>query len=248
MSARLGAEGLTKTFAGRAALDGVSFTVDTAGVVGLLGPNGAGKTTTFKLLLGMLRPSAGRAEIGGHDCTNEPTLVRSVAGYMPDEPAFYDYLSGRETLAFVAEVRGLDPAAMWRWLDPLVHELAAETVLEGRCGAFSLGMRKKLALLVALAHQPKILLLDEPTNGLDPPSAAGARALFQRLAREHDTTVLLSTHLLDLAEKSCDRLLVLDRGKLVGDGSLAELRRVRDESLEAVFMRLVGKAPVASET
>jgi len=156
---------------------------------------------------------------------------------MPDEPAFYDHLSGRETLTFVCEVRGLDLVQTWDHLKPLAAQLEAEDVLRQRCGTYSLGMRKKLALLVALAHKPRVLLLDEPTNGLDPPSAALARALFERLAHEHDTTVILSTHLLDLAERSCERLLVLDHGRLIADGSLASMR-VGEESLEDVFMRL----------
>jgi ABC-2 type transport system ATP-binding protein len=240
---RIAVTSLSKHFGERIALDKLSFHVDAPGVVGLLGPNGAGKTTTFKLLLGMLRPSAGRAEVYGFDATREPNRVRAACGYMPDEPAFYEQLSGAEVLGFVCDVRGLDPGRMWAWLDPIVRAIEAEAVLATRCAAFSLGMRKKLALLVAVAHEPKVLLLDEPTNGLDPPSAARARELFAQLARDHDTTVLLSTHLLDLAERSCDRLLVLDRGRLVADGSLESIRErlglFGGESLEAVFMHLV---------
>jgi ABC-2 type transport system ATP-binding protein len=234
---------LSKRFGAHSALEGLSFELYPGEVVGLLGPNGAGKTTTLKLLLGLLKPSHGRASILGLDCTRDNLRVKERIGYTPDEPQFYDFLSGREIIDFVISVRGLDARAAWQSADELIELLQLRAELGALSSTYSLGMRKKLALVCALVHRPRVLLLDEPTNGLDPPTAHRVRELLlQHAAR--GAAVFLSTHLLDMADRLCHRMLVINRGRCIAAGASAELRAqigaAPDASLEQVFLQLVG--------
>ena len=236
------AVGLSKRFSGTTVLDAFDFELHAGEVVGLLGPNGAGKTTTLKLLLGLLRPSAGRASILGFDCTAESLQVKQRVGFTPDEPQFYDFLTGRETLDFVIDTRGLDPQAAWAALDPIVQTLDFAPQLATLTASYSHGMKKKLALLCALVHRPRVLLLDEPTNGLDPPTALRVRELLQRESNA-GATVLLSTHLLDMADRMCDRMLVIHRGRKIAAGTTAEVLAqagiTGEATLEDAFLKLV---------
>jgi ABC-2 type transport system ATP-binding protein len=234
---------LSKHFSGVAALEELHLSLFAGEVVGLLGPNGAGKTTTLKVLLGLLKPSAGRASILGLDCMADAHKVKEQVGFMPDEPQFYDYLTGRETLDFVIGVRGLDVKDSWAYLNGLAEALELSAHLPALTSSYSLGTKKKLALLCALAHRPRVLLLDEPTNGLDPQTAQRVRSLLTDEARRGGA-VLLSTHLLDMADRLCDRMYVVHRGRMVAEGTRQEVRSVagvaEDASLEAAFLRLVG--------
>jgi ABC-2 type transport system ATP-binding protein len=234
---------LTRRFGEQTAVDALTLSIDAGEIFGLLGPNGAGKTTTLKLMLGMLRPSAGSATVLGLDCTTQSREVKEQIGYCPDEPAFYDFLTGRETLDFAIEVRGLDRDASWKRLDPLMAALAFGSELDLLVSGYSLGMKKKLAVLAALVHAPRVLVLDEPTNGLDPPTAANLRTLLRELATERGTAVLLSTHLLDMAARLCDRLLLLNHGRLIAQGTVDELRERaelgKEALLEEAFLALV---------
>ena len=235
--------GLSKRFSGAMALDGLDLELLPGEVVGLLGPNGAGKTTTLKLLLGLLRPSAGRASVLGFDCTADSVRAKQCIGFTPDEPQFYDFLTGRESIDFVISARGLDPGAAWAALDEVVQSLEFAPQLSALTASYSHGMKKKLALLCALVHRPPVLLLDEPTNGLDPPTALRVRALLRRQA-DQGAGVLLSTHLLDMADRLCDRVLVIHRGRLIAAGTTAEVRAqagvAAEASLEDAFLALVG--------
>jgi ABC-2 type transport system ATP-binding protein len=235
--------GVRKVFGSTIALQGLSCTVRRGEIVGLLGPNGAGKTTTLRILLGMIKPSSGHATIDGIDCTTDARTVKSRLGYTPDEPAFYDFLTGKETVDFVLRVRGEDPAARWPSIEPITERLDFERQLGAAVGGYSHGMKKKLAVLLALAHAPGVLLLDEPTNGLDPLAAARVRELLRERA-DAGAAVLVSTHLLDMADRMCDRILVLHGGVLVAEGTPASVRAGAGvdggASLEAAFMKLVG--------
>jgi ABC-2 type transport system ATP-binding protein len=237
------AHGLAKRFSGVAAVDQLDFELRAGEVVGLLGPNGAGKTTTLKLLLGLLRPSAGHAQILGFDCTRDSQRVKERVGFTPDEPQFYDFLTGRETLDFAISTRGLEPARAWDALAETIALFDFEAQLGALTSSYSHGMKKKLALLCALVHRPRVLLLDEPTNGLDPPTALRMRELLRREVAAGGTA-LVSTHLLDMAERMCDRLLVMDHGRMIGSGTAAELRAqagiAPNASLEDAFLKLVG--------
>ena len=238
----LEAEGLSKQFGAKLAVDDVSLRLAPGEIVGLLGPNGAGKTTTLKILLGMLRPTRGRASVLGLDCATQAIAIKQRVGYSPDEPSFYDFLTGRETLQFVTHVRGGDAVRSLAELEPMVEVLELTSDLDRFVAGYSLGMKKKLALLVALAHAPELLLLDEPTNGLDPPSAVKMRRHLQELAAA-GVTVVLSTHLLDMADKLCTRVVLMDHGRLIFDGTPTAARhaaQLGDEaSLEDAFLKLV---------
>ena len=232
---------LGKDFGASTALAELSCTVAPSEVVGLLGPNGAGKTTTMKLVLGLLRPTRGSARVGHLDCTRDAREVKERLGYSPDEPAFYDFLTGNETIDFVLNVRGA-PAAARQHLPHLVDALELGGALDAPTASYSHGTKKKLALLLALVHEPALLLLDEPTNGLDPPTAARVRNLLRERARA-GAAVVVSTHLLDMANVLCDRVLVLHRGRLVAEGSPASIRAQagvgENASLEDAFMAIV---------
>jgi ABC-2 type transport system ATP-binding protein len=236
------AENLGKSFGAAEAVAGLSFGLAAGEVVGLLGPNGAGKTTTLKLLLGLLRPTTGAAQILGYNCTERSREVKERIGYTPDEPAFYAFLTGRETIELAASVRGIDRDEVWRRLEPLVETLDFGAQLDVLTHNYSHGMKKKLALLCALAHQPRVLLLDEPTNGLDPPTAHRVRELLAERARA-GVAILVSTHLLDMADRMCQRVLILHRGRLLVAGTPAEVRLragiAAELSLEDAFLKLV---------
>ena len=233
---------LGKDFGSKAAVAELSCSVRSGEIIGLLGPNGAGKTTTMKLVMGLLRPSRGSATVLGLDCTRDAREVKRRIGFSPDEPAFYDFLTGKETIEFVLNVRGEDRAAAWTRLEPLAFELGFRDSLDVAAGSYSHGTKKKLALLLALAHVPALLLLDEPTNGLDPPTAARVRALL-RAEASRGAAVVVSTHLLEMADLICDRVLVIDHGRLVTEGTTAEVRAragvAAEASLEEAFLALV---------
>jgi ABC-2 type transport system ATP-binding protein len=198
----------------------------------------------MKLLLGLLRPSNGSARVLGFDCTRQAREVKARIGYTPDEPQFYDFLTGRETIDFVIHARDLKRGAAWSVAEEIVQLLELRPQLDVTTGAYSLGMKKKLSLLCALLHRPKVLLLDEPTNGLDPPTAHRVRELLRKQARA-GTAVLLSTHLLDMAERMCDRILLIDEGQTVACGSAADLRATAGVAtsacLEDAVLQLLGR-------
>jgi ABC-2 type transport system ATP-binding protein len=238
----LSTSSLGKRFSDIVALENLDLELHAGEVVGLLGSNGAGKTTTLKLLLGLLRPSAGSARVLGFDCTRDSVRVKERVGFTPDEPQFYDFLTGRETLDFVISVRGLDPEPAWGSLQETIAILDFEAQLGSLTATYSHGAKKKLALLCALVHRPRVLLLDEPTNGLDPITALRVRELLQSYARAGGS-VLISTHLLDMAEQLCARCVVIHRGRMIAAGTALEIKAQAalpiDASLEQAFVRLL---------
>jgi len=236
------ATALRKTFGAKDAVAELSFQIRPGEVVGLLGPNGAGKTTTLKILLGMLRPTSGSARLLGLDALTSSKDVKQRIGFCPDEPAFFNFLTGRETIEFALSVRGIELASAWPRIAPLVELLEFNEQLEILTNNYSHGMKKKLALLLALAHEPKVLLLDEPTNGLDPPMAHRVRELLLEQSKR-GVAVLVSTHLLDMADRLCGRVLIVHHGHLLVEGTPADVR-VRaglppEATLEDAFLKLV---------
>ena len=232
-------EGLSKRYGAFAAVQDLRFSVRQGEVFGFLGPNGAGKTTTIRMLMGILVPTAGRAEIAGLDCQRDRVEVKRRVGYLPDAPIFYDFLRGREILQFVGEMHGQPRGLAVTNTARLLEELALAEAAEEYAINYSMGMKKKLGLACALIHNPDVLILDEPTNGLDPRAAREVQDRLRRSSAE-GKTIFLSTHLLDMAERLCSRVGIIHQGELVAEGDLDALRAriVPGGSLEEVFLKV----------
>jgi len=213
--------------------------------MGFLGPNGSGKTTTIRLLMGLLRPSTGRAAILGRDCHADAVALKRDVGYLPDEPFLYPYLSGIETLELVAGLHGFAPAEGRRRAHDIGERLGLGDAARTYTVTYSLGMKKRLALALALIHDPRVLIMDEPTNGLDPAGARQMRATISELAAG-GRTIFLSTHLLDAAERLCHRVAIIRSGSLQAVGTPDELRAryaAPGTSLEDLFLRVTESTP-----
>jgi len=239
-------ESLTKRYGEKLAVDEVSFTVHAGEIFGFLGPNGAGKTTTIKMIVGLLQPTRGRVKVAGYDIQDQPLQAKASSGYVPDTPHLYQKLSGRELLRFVGDLYGLAPIQRNRRVTELLKLFDLEAAGDDTIDAYSHGMRQKTALAAALMHDPKVLVLDEPTVGLDPKSARLIKDILRQMANR-GAAVFLSTHILEIAERMCDRIGIIDRGKLIAVGSMAELRQLGkgESSLEEIFLNLTGGAEYA---
>ena len=239
MNSVLEVRGLTKRYGDFVAVDSLSLEVGRGELFALLGTNGAGKTTTLRMLMGILRASAGSARITGLDCFADRVEVKRRVGYLPDEPAFQDYLRGRELVRFVGHMHGLASSEIERRAAPMVEQLSLGDALDEFAVNYSRGMKKKLALVCALLHEPALLILDEPTSGLDPVAMRRLNELL--LARvSQGMTVLLSSHQLDHVQALCDRVAILSSGRLAAVGTLAELRAQAsaESSLEEIFFAI----------
>ena len=234
---------LAKSYGEFQAVDDVSLTVGPGEIIALLGPNGAGKTTTIRMLMGILQPTGGRATICGLDCFRERAEVMRHVGYVPDEPVFYDYLRGSEVIRFIGEMHGIPPKEALKRAATLVERLELADALEEYAVNYSKGMKKKLALVLALLHEPELLILDEPTNGLDPFATRTLHALIRERA-ESGTAIFFSTHLLDQAERLCHRIGILFKGRLAALGTIDELRHNLREggSLEDIFFQVAAES------
>jgi ABC-2 type transport system ATP-binding protein len=234
-------EGLTKKFGERSAVDRLTLRVEAGEVMGFLGPNGSGKTTTIRLLMGLLRPSAGRATILGRDCHADAVALKRDVGYLPDEPFLYPYLTGFELLELVAGLHGFPRAESRRRASEGAERFGLGAAAGAYTVTYSLGMKKRLALAMALLHEPRVLILDEPTNGLDPKGAREMRAAIAELAAA-GRTIFLSTHLLDAAERLCHRVAIIRGGTLQALGTPGELRArfaaAADATLEDLFLQV----------
>ncbi|HEX4235659.1 MAG TPA: ABC transporter ATP-binding protein [Caldimonas sp.] len=238
--------GLTKRFAGTIAVDGLDLTIPEGEFHALLGPNGAGKTTTLRIVAGLLRADAGRVAVLGHDVQTQGADARRVLAFLPDDPPVYDKLSALEYLEFVAGLWSMPPDAAAQRAEALLRQLDLWPQAEQRAESYSRGMRQKLALAGALIHAPRLLILDEPLTGLD---AAAARQVKDLLvARVRDgCTIVLTTHILEIAERLAERISIIQRGRIIAQGSLDELRAQaahsdRGSTLEDVFLELTSGA------
>jgi ABC-2 type transport system ATP-binding protein len=236
-------DNLSKVYGSFEAVKDVSLSVSAGKIFALLGPNGAGKTTTIRMLMGILVPTSGTARINGLDCFQDRVEVKRRVGYLPDEPVFYDYLRGSEIIRFSGEMHGLSRQDIATRTESLITRLELSDALEEFAVNYSKGMKKKLALVCAMLHDPALLILDEPTNGLDP----FATRVLHELIREKAAagkTIFFSTHLLDQAEKLCSQIAIVAKGRLAAHGTLEELRaRVSsDSSLEEIFFSVAGES------
>ncbi|MGI6711749.1 MAG: ABC transporter ATP-binding protein [Bacillota bacterium] len=233
---------LTKKYGSVPVVRDLNLEVKSGEILGFLGPNGAGKTTTIKMLTGLLEPSAGEVFICGYDIKKYPVQAKGLMAYVPDQPKLYNKLSAREFLHLIAALyrvpKGIIKERSEQLLAMFNLEGRADELLEG----YSHGMRQKVILAGALIHQPRVILLDEPTVGLDPASARLLKDVLQEMARQ-GAAVLVSTHILEIAERMCHRVAILKDGELIAQGSPEELRRKvghGEESLEDIFLELTG--------
>jgi ABC-2 type transport system ATP-binding protein len=235
--------GVSKSFGPVAALSSVSFTVPAGQIVGLLGPNGAGKSTTMKAVLGLVRPDSGEIRLFGRTVSENPSESKRQVGYVPESPALYEFLTGAEYLDFVSDMYGLGADARRERIRQFLtgFELAGHE--DSIISSYSQGMKQKVALIAAFVHRPKLLVLDEPLNGLDPRSARVTKDLLRNLAAHEGVAVLFSTHVLEIAQAICDRVVILDRGHVLASGTVAALRDragLAGRGLEEVFLALTG--------
>jgi ABC-2 type transport system ATP-binding protein len=240
----LAVRGLTKSF-GRKIISGLDLTIMPGEFYALLGPNGAGKTTTLRMIAGLLRPDAGSVQVFGIGVIEEPLAAKAIMAWLPDEPLLYDRLTPLEYLEFVAGLWRMNPALAASRADELLETLGLWPHRNERCEGFSRGMKQKTVLAGALIHEPKFLLLDEPFTGLDAASARLVKQLLQARAAA-GAAILLTTHILDVAERLATRIGILGGGTLVAEGALSELHALTNgtagASLEDVFLHLT--APV----
>ena len=233
---------LHKVFGRRVALAGLDLAVGAGETVGLLGPNGAGKSTALKMLTTPLAPTSGTARIAGFDVVHEPMEVKRRIGYVPESAPLFEALSGAEYLTMVADLKRLEQQRSRDRIAELAEDFGLGDVLQNRIGSYSKGMRQKVAIIAALLGEPDVLILDEPMDGLDP--LAGA--LFKKLLREHASerkVTLLCSHSLEVVEQVCDRICILAEGRLVADGTAAQIGRdAGANDLESAFLRLTGSS------
>jgi ABC-2 type transport system ATP-binding protein len=226
---------LTKRYGDFTAVDNLSLDASAGHIFGFLGPNGAGKTTTIRIIAGLSLPTSGSVRVNGIDVREEPVRAKSVMGYVPDRPYLYEKLTGRELLHFVADLYRKD----WRTCEPRAVEMlrwfGLGDWIDARIENLSHGMKQKLVIVSSLVHDPAVLVIDEPMVGLDALAQRQVKQLFRRLADE-GKTIFLTTHTLSVAEAVCDRIAIINRGRIVATGTTAELKK--ESALEDVFLEL----------
>jgi ABC-2 type transport system ATP-binding protein len=237
---------LVKRYGDKPAVDDVSFSVYGGEIFGFLGPNGAGKTTTLKMIVGLLQPTSGVVRVAGYDIQKQPLPAKAASGYVPDEPNLYLKLTARELLRFVGDLYSVEPGQINYRIEELLRLFGLSEAGDDAIDSYSHGMRQKTSVAAALIHDPKVLVLDEPTVGLDPKSARLMKDILRQLA-DRGTAVILSTHILEIAENMCDRIGIINQGKLAAVGAMEELRALGkgESSLEDIFLSLTGGAEYA---
>ncbi len=239
-------EGLTKRYARTIAVDNISFEVEKGQIVGFLGPNGAGKTTTMRVLTCFLPPSAGTVTVAGFDVLEHPMEVKKRIGYLPETPPVYPEMEVIEYLKFVAKLKGIASPDVNRRVDEVMQRCAIADVSAKLIGKLSKGYRQRVGLAQAIIHNPDVLILDEPTSGLDPKQIIETRELIRSLAGDH--TIILSTHILSEVEHSCERVIIISKGKLVAIDSVSNLtNRLRGSEAVALELEASGGRPNPTE-
>ena len=219
-------ENLVKAFGAKRAVDDVSFTVERGEVLGFLGPNGAGKSTTMRMITGFMPPTSGRVTIGGFDVAESPIEAKKLIGYLPENAASYPDMSVRAFLEFAAELRGLDGAARKKAVHRVVELCFLDSVLGQSIDTLSKGYKHRTCLAQALIHDPQVLIMDEPTDGLDPNQKHEVRNLIRELGAAK--AIIFSTHILEEVDAACTRAIIIDRGRIVANGTPAELRAMSE--------------------
>jgi ABC-2 type transport system ATP-binding protein len=219
-------ENLVKTFGSKRAVDGISFNVERGEVLGFLGPNGAGKSTTMRMITGFMPPTEGRVTIGGHDVAQSPLEAKRLIGYLPENAASYPDMTVKGFLEFAAELRGLDRAKRKQAVNRVVDLCFLGSVLRQSIDTLSKGYKHRTCLAQALIHDPDVLIMDEPTDGLDPNQKHEVRNLIRELGKSK--AIVFSTHILEEVDAACTRAIIIDRGKIVANGTPEELRNMSE--------------------
>lgn len=237
--------GVRKCYGPKVAVENLSLNIRRGELFAFLGPNGAGKTTTIKMIVGLLQPNQGRVMVCGYAIGVNGLAAKAQIAYVPDQPFLYEKLTGREFLYFVAEMYGLSARRRDDILARLLDRLDAQEFLDQLTESYSHGMKQRVVLAAALLHEPAVLVIDEPMVGLDPRTIRAVKNLFVEHTRAGGT-VFMSTHTLDIAEAVADRIAIIQHGKLIAMGTLAELRAQakREQSLEEIFLQLTEEPPV----
>jgi len=234
-------DNLTKQFETVTAVDGLNLEIKWGEIFGLLGPNGAGKTTTINILATLLDPTEGSASVDGHDVVTDASKVREVIGVTPQEPAFYPFLSGRENIMLYGDFHSVPKSILKERVEQLIKRIGMEEHADRRAKEYSGGMTRRVSTVMSLVHDPKIALLDEPTVAMDPVSRHAVWEFIREL-RSNGKSIILTTHYMEEAEALCDRVGIIDEGKLIALGTPTELTEEHDaKDLEEVFIKLTGK-------
>ena len=231
---------LTKHYGKLAAVDGLELEVPAGEIFGFLGPNGAGKTTTIRVMMGILKATSGQVLLDGHDVVTDAQNAKAITGFIPDRPFMYEKLSGYEFLEFVGKLHGVEPARLKPRIAELLEQLELTRWKDELIESYSHGMKQRLIICAALVHKPRILIVDEPMVGMDPKGARTLKDLFSDLAR-NGTAIFMSTHSIGVAEEICHRIGIIQKGRLIACGSMAELHRLaagNPDNLEGVFLEL----------
>ena len=225
----------TKTYGEKRAVDDLSLHIAPGEIYGFIGHNGAGKTTTLKAAVGILQFDAGEITIGGHSIQTEPLACKRLLAYIPDNPDLYDFMSGIQYLNFIADIFGIPAAERWARIEPYADAFELTGDLAQPISAYSHGMKQKLAIIAAWIHDPKLVIMDEPFVGLDPKAAHLLKGMMRELC-DVGGAIFFSTHVLEVAEKLCDKVAIIKGGRLIRSGTMEEVKG--DDSLEDVFLEL----------
>ena len=225
----------TKTYGEKKAVDDLSLHIAPGEIYGFIGHNGAGKTTTLKAAVGILQFDAGEITIGGHSIQTEPLACKQLLAYIPDNPDLYDFMSGIQYLNFIADIFGIPAAERWARIEPYADAFELTGDLGQPISAYSHGMKQKLAIIAAWIHDPKLVIMDEPFVGLDPKAAHLLKGMMRELC-DVGGAIFFSTHVLEVAEKLCDKVAIIKGGRLIRSGTMEEVKG--DDSLEEVFLEL----------
>ncbi|MBO4388672.1 MAG: ABC transporter ATP-binding protein [Spirochaetales bacterium] len=242
---------VTKTYGNQPspAVDKLCLEIGEGQIFGFLGPNGAGKSTTIKMIVGILKQDSGTITVEGLDNVKDPVAVKSLIGFVPDEPNLYEKMTAVKYLNFVADIYGVSEAQRKERIEKYAKLFEIDRNLPDELSSFSHGMKQKIAVIAAILHDPKIIILDEPMVGLDPRSSFILKELLSKLAKE-GKTVFFSTHVMEVAERLCDRIAIINKGKLVTQGTLEEIKAMKGEenaTLEKLFLELTGSDDVLTE-
>lgn len=231
-------ENLTKTYGEKKAVDDLSLHIAPGEIYGFIGHNGAGKTTTIKSVVGILHFDEGKITIGGHSVTDEPIKCKQMLAYIPDNPDLYEFMTGIKYLDFIADIYGIDKATRSERIKKYADIFEIYNDLGKPISAYSHGMKQKLAIIAAWIHEPKLIIMDEPFVGLDPKASFSLKGMMREVC-DNGGAIFFSTHVLEVAEKLCDKIAIIKSGKLIRSGTMEEVKG--DDSLEEVFLELEGE-------